>query len=138
MGYQIAVATSDGIHIDGHFGNADSFHIYLVEDETYHLNEIRRVERSVQECGQTESPACGGCGGHTRDGRIESILDCRCVVCAKCGPGSEKQLSKAGITPFAVERELDDALSHIMKYFSRVDTHGSLRKFVQSEAKMKE
>lgn len=45
MSYKIAVASSDGIHIDETFGSAKEFLIYEVTDEVYVKSEVRAAEQ---------------------------------------------------------------------------------------------
>lgn len=47
MSYKIAVASSDGIHIDETFGAALAFHIFEVTDRRYEQVEIRSVGEDV-------------------------------------------------------------------------------------------
>jgi predicted Fe-Mo cluster-binding NifX family protein len=59
MGYRVAVATSDQIHIDQHFGQTESFTIYQVKDDGSY------EQLGVREAG-VEEPLCPserrGCG----------------------------------------------------------------------------
>lgn len=87
MTYKIAVASSDGITVDGAFGEATEFRIYQVEGEQYTQVEYRKMPEPLiqkpedtavvqradstdqQNCGgqdseHTEAGCCGGHGGH--------------------------------------------------------------------------
>lgn len=87
MTYKIAVASSDGITVDGAFGEVAEFRIYQVEGEQYRQVEARKVPEPLiqrsegttavqradsldqQNCGgqdsdPTEAGCCGGHGGH--------------------------------------------------------------------------
>lgn len=44
MSYKIAVATSDGIHVDQSFGAASVFDIYTITDDSIELTEQREYE----------------------------------------------------------------------------------------------
>ncbi len=120
MEYKIAVATSDGIHIDLHFGQTEVFTVYQVlDDNSYYQSESRRV------CADNlpayvRQPGCGGCsGGKARkNGRIEAIEDCRCVLCARCGAGTETELGKRHITSFVIEKPVNEALDKIVRYYA--------------------
>ncbi len=118
MGYKIAVATSDGIHIDLHFGQTEEFTIYQIfEDDRYERIETRRLE-TIQACSHQSASGCGGCGTKkSKNERVSLIEDCRCVLCAKCGLGTETELGKRHITSFVIEKKIDEALPKIIRYY---------------------
>ena len=128
MRYQIAVATSDGVNINQHFGHTESFWIYRVEEnDSYELIEVRIVKGENQVIREERKEECGGCLGHRKYSKIEAISDCRCVLCSRCGYGTEKELYKAGITAFVIEKEIDEALQKIIRYYRNDKSHVSLR-----------
>lgn len=150
MAYKIAVVTSDGIKVDGHFGSAQSFLIYQVDD-TGTYEPVERREFSIEKpatqkicsidssnggCSTTGGNGCGsgsggGCGGHSDpviEKKTELIEDCRSLLCVKCGPKAEKQLQRKAITVFAIDMEINQALDKIIPYFDKLDNHISLRK----------
>lgn len=132
MGYNIAVASTDGINIDKHFGASDSFFIIRVNDDGTYENLGERFVDETQSasdgCGES---SCGhSCGGHSDpkiQKKVETISDCRCLLCDKCGPGSEKQLGKSNISTFEINMKLDEALKTIIKYYKKSDAHESLK-----------
>lgn len=144
MSYKIAIASSDGIHIDETFGSAAFFHIYEVVDEKYTKVEERKVsnvnDSNFSNCDNTGtnggSNGCinrgchaggGGCSGNEGPSiRVELISDCRCVVCKKIGFRIQKQLERKAITSFDVTCTVEEALNKISSYFKKVDTHQSL------------
>lgn len=142
MTYKIAVVSTDGINVDGHFGKTDFFRIVHVEDDgSYSINEIRRALEadisgaSGNSCCTGSKAFAGGCGGGgcgPSDSRIaakiQTISDCRCVLFARCGVSTQKQLQRKEITTFQIEMPLLEALAKIIKYYNRVDNHISLRK----------
>lgn len=142
MTYKIAVVSSDGINVDGHFGKADSFRIVHVEvDGSYSINEIRRAVKedinpaSGSSCHADSQAFAGGCGSGgcgPSDSRIaakiQAISDCRCALFARCGVSTQKQLQRKEITTFQIEMPLSEALAKIIQYYDRVDNHISLRK----------
>ena len=161
MAYNIAVASTDGVNIDKHFGATNSFFIIKVNDDgTYeNLGERFVGEESNCSCGSSNnnssscssascdssssscaSPnsgsSCGGtsgghsCGGHNDpeiQKKVDTISDCRSLLCAKCGPGSEKQLGKNNISTFEINLKIEEALKIIIKYFKKSDGHQSLK-----------
>lgn len=143
MAYKIAVASSDGVNVDLHFGGAEFFDIYEVSDDgSFKLAEKRQVQDSLSEsqsCGQRRegcgTVGCGngngsgaGCGNGDGSAKVEQISDVRAVVAAKIGFNVTKALEKKAIASFDVECPVQEALEKITKYFYSVDNHVSLRK----------
>lgn len=128
MEYKVAVATSDGIHIDKHFGQTDIFWIYQVKgDGSYIKTEERSVigKNPSSPC-KGEELGCDGCRGHLRNGSVETVRDCRCVFCSHCGFGAEKELNKLRISVFALEKRLDEVMSKVINYYRNSDAHVSV------------
>jgi len=141
MSYKIAVASTDGIYVDAHFGSASSFLIYEVNpDGSYEKRGERIITGrniglncdSIIPIKETEN-SCGSCGGHNghSDTKIEAnisiIADCRCLLCYKIGAGAERQLERKAITVFQVDYKIEDALKKIIDYYTKIDNHLSLR-----------
>lgn len=138
MAYKIAIASSDGINVDIHFGAAQSFLIYAVKDDgTFSEQEKRDVPETAEITSNTNS-SNGGCGNggagcHGNGGgcgqgagispKVELISDCRCVVAAKIGFNVIKQLERKAIASFDVETTVQEALEKITKYFYSIDNH---------------
>lgn len=142
MPYKIAIASSDGMHIDETFGSAAAFHIYDITGESYAESEIRNAyEESPGEtagisCDKHENCGQGSCHGSGCSGKgevspkVELISDCRCVVCKKIGFHIQKQLERKAITAFDVTCTVEEALEKISSYFNKVDKHQSLRNHI--------
>ena len=133
MAYNIAVATSDYINIDKHFGEADTFVIIKVKDDlSYNIAEERVVRQGISFQSQSTGGSCSGCGGGGNDPKIQSkieiISDCRCLLCNQCGPSSQKQLGKNNIATFAIDLKLKDALKKVITYYKKVDNRESFNK----------
>jgi len=131
MGYNIAVASTDGVNIDKHFGASNSFFIIKVnDDETYENLGERLVEKNQKSNGNCSSylskHSCGNINPKIQR-KIETISDCRCLLCSRCGPGSEKQLGKNNISVFGINMKLDETLKTIIRYYKRSDEHKSLK-----------
>lgn len=100
---KIAVATSDGVNIDVHFGQAKSFHLFEVaEDGTYHLIEHRRL--TSREPGDP-IPL------HAVDATIEQLSDVDVVLSNRIGPGPTHSLEAEGIRTSALSGPVDKALT---------------------------
>ena len=145
MAYKIAVASSDGVNIDLHFGAAENFLIFDVSDDgKFTLSEKREYKETHDDAENTsQTGACaeksgcnsgcengtgGGCGNGGPSAKIALIDDVRAVVAAKIGFNVLKQLERKAIASFDVECTIQEALEKITKYFYSVDNHQSLVK----------
>lgn len=149
MAYKIAIASTDGVVINAHFGSTETFLIVRVEADgsfqqlgrtkpaTVLLHQV--VEHPVlgqdtSSCGSGSSCKSqgGGCGGGHDETQINEkivqILDCRCLLCKKVGAGVKKQLEKKSIAVFEVDYKIEAALKKIIDYYRKIDQHISLRK----------
>lgn len=139
MSYKIAVASSDGKHIDLNFGSAPEFLIYEVaEDGSYQYLETRKAAEAAEsradagcqtECGSASGCGSqGGCGGQgTVSASVLLLGDCRTVMCKKIGFQVQKQLEKKFISSFDISGDIEEALIKITTYFYRADNHQTLR-----------
>lgn len=132
--YKIAVASSDGINIDRTFGSAEFFTIYEVSANDYHVLEKRKFVSDTEEVSENCKKGCNndcgsgtGCGGEA-DKKVKLISDCRCVVCIKIGFNVQKQLERKAISAFDVSCTVAEALEKITDYYTKIDSHTSLRK----------
>lgn len=97
---RIAVASSDGVTIDEHFGQATGFRIYEVRDDGgYRLLETR--------ADQTH-----GEGGARTPAAIALLLaDVEVVLASQLGPHAVEALRSKGIKGYAVKSSIDRALT---------------------------
>lgn len=86
----VAVATSDGSHIDEHFGEADAFAIFEV-----HAGGVGQVGRRVVDDYRT--PGRGD--EDRRDVIVRALSDCVACFVARIGDAPGKKLTAAGIEP---------------------------------------
>lgn len=148
MAYKIAIASSDGVNVDVHFGAAESFLIYSVDDDrNFSFEEKRSVPKdsdgansgtgcdgnSQGQSGCGDGSGChgngGGCGGSGgSSGKVNVISDCRSIVAARIGFNVQKQLERKAISSFDVETTIQQALEKITEYFYKVDNHITLKK----------
>ena len=133
MAYKIAVASSDGVNVDLHFGAAESIDIYEVQDDgSFYLLEKREMKVPEEGLAAADT-ACasggcgngngGGCGNGGGSAKVSLISDVRAVVAAKIGFNVTKALEKKAIASFDVECSVQEALEKITKYFYSVDNH---------------
>ena len=140
MGIKVAIATSDGLNIDLHFGQAKSFLLYEFKDGKFELSEKREVPVDDSAVVALQGPqiettfACpgggggcggsgGGCGGGSASGplapAVELLLDCRAVVAAQIGQGMRRQLERNAISVFDIEIPVEDALKKLAAYYAK-------------------
>lgn len=128
MGIKVAIATSDGLNIDLHFGQAKSFLLYEFKDGKFELSEKREVpvDDSTFACpggGGGCGGSGGGCGGGAASGplapAVELLLDCRAVVAAQIGQGMRRQLERNAISVFDIEISVEDALKKLAAYYAK-------------------
>lgn len=106
--YKIAIASTDGETVNEHFGRAEKFFIYVVDDdEGYDFVEERNLE-----------PLCKGQSHSVLDmeKRVVNLKDCKYVAAAKIGPGAEAEISKQGLVSMELPGIIDDAVLKIWKY----------------------
>ncbi len=100
MVYRVAVASTDGIVINQHFGHAERFHIVELDTETeaFHFVESRDVQRVCQGHGH-DLPAF--------DAVSEILSDVQAIIVAKIGQGASNYLENKGFAiyeaPFPIE-----------------------------------
>ena len=104
---KIAVASSDGIVVNSHFGHAAQFCIYEITDDEKKLLEIRKVE-----------PVCDG-GNHDEKklaAALDHISDCQYLLVSKIGYGAAAAAEQRGIHPYEIPGIIDDALQQLLNY----------------------
>jgi predicted Fe-Mo cluster-binding NifX family protein len=90
----IAVASKDGKEINQHFGHAERFLIYDVEDGIAKLVDERAVERYCS--FDPEHPL----RGHILKSIAKALAGCRAVVTSQIGEHPKGELEKLGVEPF--------------------------------------
>ncbi|MBU5613240.1 NifB/NifX family molybdenum-iron cluster-binding protein [Geomonas azotofigens] len=106
MELRVALASSDGIVVDQHFGRATRFSIYRLTDGGWeHLEDRDNI------------PACAG--QEHADGMLEQtaevISDCRGVAVARIGVTAMDVLLARRIFPFVLELPVGEALQVLQK-----------------------
>lgn len=89
--YKVAVTTQSGKLVDLHFGQAEEFDIYQVNNSRYQLVETRSLEKY---CTGNE-----GCDSEDkrREAIIAALSDCDAVLTMRIGYQAQKRLLKRGI-----------------------------------------
>lgn len=103
---KVAIASTDGINIDEHFGRAKEFLIYDVDEQgAYQLLEHREND-----------PHCSSdFKAHTRLQTSVLFSDVSVVLVSKIGPGSIKALQEQGVVAFGITGSIDKALKSYAK-----------------------
>lgn len=106
--YRVAFASTDGENVNIHYGRAEKFFVYVINDEQgCDFVEERRVQ-----------PVCmnGSHLVHQMEKSREKFADCRYVVASKIGSGAAAALSAGGITGMELPGPVEDAILEISKY----------------------
>jgi lactoylglutathione lyase len=100
---RIAIASRDGIRVDQHFGTADSFLVYEVNELGHSLIETRKVAEHAR---GDEDP---------RDTIKRMLADCPVLLVAKIGVTPQEQMAEAGITAsdLYVGKPIEAALAEV-------------------------
>ncbi len=106
--YRVAAASSDGIMVNKHFGAADTFYIYEV-DETgrYRLLEKRTVQPVCRQRDHDDSEL------QTNIGRLK---DCKYILTARIGAGAASVVEQSGITPMELPGLIEDSIGRLNTY----------------------
>ncbi|BBB89637.1 MAG TPA: NifB/NifX family molybdenum-iron cluster-binding protein [Methylomusa anaerophila] len=97
---KVAVATTDGISINEHFGKAKEFWIYEVDESAYTFLERRE---NGPHCTQDAT-------GHTAGATAELLADVEVVLVIQIGPRAERELRRQGVIALPVTGSIDKAL----------------------------
>lgn len=104
---KIAVASSDGIVVNSHFGHARQFYIYEIRDDDVKLLETRIVK-----------PVCQG--GNHDDRRlsenIDKIADCKYLLVSKIGYGAALATEQKGVESYELPGIIDESIQQLLNY----------------------
>ncbi|WP_276929951.1 NifB/NifX family molybdenum-iron cluster-binding protein [Herbinix luporum] len=98
---RVAVASSDGIVINRHFGRAEIFYIYEIKDHLISFVE-KRMGKAFCNMGEHKET-------DLKD-TVELINDCLRVYVLQIGKGAEEALSKRGIQTVIARGLIDKVL----------------------------
>jgi len=105
----IAVASKDGKEINQHFGHAERFLIYDVENSSAKLVDERSVERYCS--FDPDHPL----RGQLLRGIAEALDGCHAVVSAQMGEHPKAELEKLGIEAFMIGGPIEATLVELAK-----------------------
>jgi len=108
----IAVTSSDGKHIDTHFGKADRFLVYAVgTGEPALLYEVQ----APRYCGGT------GPGHDLMQDKLAAIAtslgDCRVIVTAMIGEPPKEAMEQLGVDIISLTGPVSDVLKEVIKLY---------------------
>lgn len=106
--YRIAVATSDGIVVNQHFGRAREFLIIGLDEE----DRIHRIET------RSAAPACES--GNHDEGKLEAtakaFADCKYLLASRIGDGAAFALERFGIHPMELPGIIEESVQKLLAY----------------------
>lgn len=130
MDYRIAVTSSDGIHVDQHFGRAADFLVLRVRAETGETqSEGRRAVPQADDAVRAESAVTGhDCIGGDLS-RLEEtgqmLSDCRYVLTSAIGRRPQSVLLHHGVSALETDGEVTRAVAALNRYVSAGPAVGS-------------
>lgn len=104
----IAIASSDGIVVNSHFGRAKEFYIYEL-DNKQHIHFVEK--RSV-------TPVCMG-GSHDDEKlktNLKKLQDCKYLLTAKIGNGASGMAENFGIECYEIPGIIEESIEQLIKY----------------------
>ena len=106
--YKIAVASSDGIVVNDHFGRAKDFYIYQIDNsEQIYFLEKRNV-----------TPVCEG-GNHDQvrlKTNVKKIGDCKYLLVSRIGSGAADMAAESGIESYEIPGVIEESIKQLIKY----------------------
>lgn len=104
---KIAIASSDGIVVNNHFGRARSFYIYQVQSEKIIFLETRQV-----------SPVCD-CGNHDEiklNENLSRVSDCDYLLVSRIGDGARIAAANMGIDAYEIPGIIENSINKLIQY----------------------
>ncbi|MTV48250.1 dinitrogenase iron-molybdenum cofactor biosynthesis protein [Heliobacillus mobilis] len=105
MSHKVAVASSDGKVVNRHFGHADKFLIFEVDEKTFCFLEVRETVPYCQNQSHGASSAA-----------LDALADCKAVLVSRIGPGAREELKSRGVESWVITDFIESAL---MQYVQR-------------------
>ena len=139
MSIKVAIASSDGLNINLHFGQAKEFIIYEAQNGAFVKKETRALPLVVEPvettsegecnpaggfgcgsgCGGGGGGCCGGGAGGPASPVVELLSDCRSVVAAQFGQNIRRQFERKAISVFDIELPVSEALEKLAAYYKK-------------------
>lgn len=108
--YKVAVASSDGIVVNNHFGRAGDFYIYQIDtDDVEQMHFLER--RSV-------TPVCEG-GNHDNEKlrtNLEKLGDCKYLLVSRIGNEAAGMAAGFGMECYEIPGIIEESIEQLIKY----------------------
>ena len=105
----IAVASKDGKEINQHFGHAERFLIYEVEEAGTRLVGEKKVERYCTYDADHPMRA------HVLKAIADALTGCRAIVCAQIGQAPQMEMEQFGIDTFVADGPIRPTILELAK-----------------------
>lgn len=105
--YRFGIATTDGIVVNQHFGRAEKFYVYEVEEGKYKKVECREVP-----------PVCQG-GEHDDTQMlktIKSLSDLDCLIVSRVGIRAQQMLEQNGLSVYEMPGMIEESIQKVYGY----------------------
>ena len=110
MKSRIAVASSDGIVVNQHFGRAKVFYILeadTADKEQFEVVEVRRVD-ALCECGNLDDAQLKK--------SIQNVIDCDYLLVSRIGYSAESEVEAAGIKVYELPGIISESVKRLLSY----------------------
>lgn len=91
---KVAFASTDRSSINQHFGAAEGFVIYALDEQRAQLQEVIEFPPETMDGNENKLPA-----------KIQSLAGCNAVYCLAAGASAVRQLLAAGVQPIRLDDE---------------------------------
>lgn len=113
---KIGFATTDGIHVDEHFGRAGMFAVYEMTPESYAFSELRKFADGIDQAVVSTR----GMGQEHEDkvqDKVDRLADCKIIYLTEIGGPSAARLIKKGIMPIKVRNivTIQESIENLME-----------------------
>lgn len=105
--YKVAIASTDGIVVNSHFGKAGRFYIYQMEAGKTQLVEERNVQPVCDHGEHDEERLVANC---------KALADCRYILVSRIGYRAAGILEQMGVTPMEIPDLIPAALDRVNAY----------------------
>lgn len=106
--YLVAVASSDGIVVNSHFGRAGTFYIYEAKED----GNLEVLEKRVV------SPVCNG-GNHDEERlkeNLKKLSDCSCLLVSRIGNSAAAMAEEYGLEAYEIPGMIEESIQQLTKY----------------------
>ncbi|MBQ7264982.1 MAG: dinitrogenase iron-molybdenum cofactor biosynthesis protein [Firmicutes bacterium] len=105
---KIALASSDGIVVNKHFGRASSFYIYDIEEGKEPNYIETRLVTPICETGEHDE--------NKLEENLLSLKDCSNIIAVRIGPGARAKAEQMGINCFEIPGLIPQAIDKLQNY----------------------